>query len=222
MEVFLAAVARSTGISLFSDHFVRRILIGKAQLSEPKPFPSIVNTIDLWSTILNSDDFSDVERFVLQLMILLCARPSDLSSLRDNQVLFGNSYITVARFGTKADRRHSGTSVLIPITESVFIPDDRSDLVSVFPLCADLMQSALNLAFPGAHLTPSIIRKSSACILRQRGLPNRDIMEIGGWQSEDTLRKFYSRANTQWAFPPNLLPYYTYPGDSWPEMLLAR
>jgi integrase len=221
MEVFLAAVSRFSGVSLFSDVIVKRIVDGKAKFVRPSVFPRPVNTIELWNFIRYASDFSRVEQFVLELMILLCARPSDLSGLSASQIIVGDTFVTVNRLGTKGDRRYRGTAILVPITKSVFIPTLSDGITDALCSIASLMTRALNLCFPGNSLSPGIIRKSSACMLRQRNLPNRDIMEIGGWASEETLRRFYSRANTNWISSLSLHNLSTVSFNQWPEMLLA-
>jgi hypothetical protein len=221
MEVFLSAVVRLTGVSLFSDVLVRRIIDGKAQSTVPSVFPRPVNVFELWGYIRFGSSFSDVEIFALQIMLLLCARPSDISSLTVSQIVVSSSHISVARLGTKADRRFKGTPILIPITNSVFIPASFSGLSSALADIASLMSRALKACFPGHSLSPGIIRKSCACMLRQRNLSNRDIMEVGGWASEDTLRRFYSRANTNWITSVTLSDLTPFSSLQWPEMILA-
>jgi integrase len=155
------------------------------------------------------------------LMILLCGRPSDISGLQRNQVIIGKTHITVNRVGTKADRRFRGSSVLIPITPSVLVPRSLVGLSIALLSVSLLMSRALKLAFPKESLSPGIIRKSSASMYRQRNLSNRDIMEVGGWSSEDTLRRFYSRANTNWISSFSMSDLTPFSSREWPEMVLA-
>jgi integrase len=222
MEVFISAVSRFTGTSLFGNNFISRIITGKAQTSLPSIFPQVVNTIDLNLYISSSEVFDTNQKFALQLMILTCARPSDIRRLSPNSVKITGNFISVARHGTKADRRKRGHALLIPITRSVIVPEQRIMLIINFDRIWEWMKFALVDCFNSKELAPSIIRKSSACMLRQRGLANRDIMEIGGWASEDTLRRFYSRANVQWINRYGLQPTKVYDPKQWPEMLLAR
>jgi hypothetical protein len=196
--------------------------MGAAQRQSPKEFPRIVNTIDLWHHIKNANYISSSEKFGLQLMILLCARPSDIAGLTPQQVHVQGDFISVARFGTKADRKKTGTPILIPITRSVFKPSVTVLRSIDFSNIGSLMLRVLANCFVGMDLPVSIIRKSGACMLRQRGLGNQDICEVGGWRSEDTLRRFYSRANTDWIHSHRKLPVESYSAKEWPEMLLAQ
>jgi integrase len=221
MEVFLSAVARYSGVSLFRDSVVKRIILGKAQARPAVVFPRIVNTIDLYRVIRTSSQFSPEQKFILQVMILTCARPSDLEGLSSKEVKTANRFISVARLGTKSDLRRAGTAVLIPISKSVFIPSARVMKSIKFDNLRDLMSSALKLAFPGCRLAPGIIRKSSACMLKNRGLPFADIMEIGGWRSEQVVRRAYVRSNVDCVSSLGLKPEKVYSASEWPEMLLS-
>jgi integrase len=222
MEIFLSAIARYTGISLFNNKIIDRIITGRAQLSQPRAFPQVVSTIDLNYHIVSSEIFDTNQKFALQLMILMCARPSDIRRLSPNLVKMTGDFISIARFGTKADRRKKGNALLIPITRSVIKPSRQVMTSFHTEGIWAWMKLALSSCFNDDSLQPSIIRKSSACMLRSRGLANRDIMEIGGWSSDDTLRRYYSRANVQWIQRYGLTPIKTYKPTEWPEMLLAK
>jgi integrase len=221
MEVFLSALSRKTGVSLFKNRIIHQMLLGKAQESRPSPFPRVINTIDFFRFVMSNTLISDNDKFIIQLALLTCARVADLVNLSSREVKIEREFISIARSGTKADRRHKGTALLIPITPSVFVPSAQVMSRIDFSLLWSVLNLHLHKCFPGSSLSPGIIRKSSACMLRRRGLSNQDIMEVGGWLSEQTLRRAYSRANVDWIFRYGLDPVSSFPSSRWPEMILC-
>jgi hypothetical protein len=221
MEVFLSALSRQTGISLFKNTIVHRMLLGRAQESCPSPFPRVINTIDFFRFVMTNKLISENDKFIIQVALLTCARVADLVNLSSKEVKIMRGFISIARFGTKADRKHKGTALLIPITSSVFVPSDEVMSNVDFSKLWSVLNLQLHKCFPGCTLSPSIIRKSSACMLRRRGLSNQDIMEVGGLLNEYTLRRAYSRANVDWIFRYGLNPVNSFPASIWPEMILS-